>query len=95
MIRGSVTSANSWNPILNAWTRVAILTVEGTRVTRPTRLHRFLTPPAIQPSDPPANSELHRFVTLHLEPSLGIFSRRESIAVARSHPPPLNNSTQR
>ncbi|KAH0867017.1 hypothetical protein HID58_074039, partial [Brassica napus] len=49
------------DPIFNAWTRVAILTVEGTRVTRPTRLHRFLTPPAIQPSDPPANSELHRF----------------------------------
>ncbi|WZY79079.1 hypothetical protein YC2023_025463 [Brassica napus] len=34
------------------------------------------------------NPELHSSVTLHLEPSLRILDRRESIAEARSHPSP-------
>ncbi|KAH0920899.1 hypothetical protein HID58_020917 [Brassica napus] len=70
-------------------TRVAILSLEGTRVARSARHHRNTVTPEICPTDHQAKPELHRSVTLHLQPSLGHLSRRASIAMARSHPSSL------
>ena len=71
-----------------AWTCVAILAVEGTRVARSSRHHRFSSSPEIPPSDHPSQtgtpSFRQTFTSYHLWNSR---NWRESIAVARSHPP--------
>ncbi|KAH0934615.1 hypothetical protein HID58_011732 [Brassica napus] len=71
-----------------AWTCVAILAVEGTRVARSSRHHRFSSSPEIPPSDHPSHtgtpSFRQTFTSYHLWNSR---NWSESIAVARSHPP--------
>ncbi|KAF3541294.1 hypothetical protein F2Q69_00023685 [Brassica cretica] len=72
-----------------AWTHVAIIAVKGTHVARSSRPHSFSSAPEIPPSDHPNQtgtpSFRQTFTSNHLWDSR---NWRESIAVARSHPPP-------
>ncbi|CAG7900730.1 hypothetical protein HID58_024846 [Brassica napus] len=80
--------------LLVACTRVAILILEGTRVTRSAQYHRVSSTPEIQPSDHTAKPELHRSVPLYLQTTLGHSNRRASIAVAKAHPSSLIAETR-
>ncbi|KAH0929631.1 LOW QUALITY PROTEIN: hypothetical protein HID58_015358, partial [Brassica napus] len=84
-------SAASHIGLFVAWTRVAILAVEGTRVARSSRHHRFSSSPEIQPSDRPTNPELNSSVNLHLNhlwgSNIGEIDRRgSSTTIHRKHP---------
>ncbi|KAH0859716.1 LOW QUALITY PROTEIN: hypothetical protein HID58_087977, partial [Brassica napus] len=72
-----------------AWTRVAILAVEGTCVARTSCHHRFSFSPEIETSDLPTTPELKSSVNLLLNHLWVSKNRRESIAEARSHPTPF------
>ncbi|KAG2334678.1 hypothetical protein Bca4012_000124 [Brassica carinata] len=87
-------SAASQIPRLVACTRVAILILEGTHVTRSAQYHRVSSTPEIQPSDHTAKPEIHRSVPLYLQTTLGHSNRRASIAVARAHPLSLTAETR-
>ena len=45
-------------------------------------------------SEQPAAPELRRFEPLHRQALMGLYCRRESIAEARSHPPPFTATAQ-